>query len=79
MAGYMTPVSATTALRKQRSLPKKVRMGLSSTLVGFSIRWCRVDLRRSPNLLLLGFAESLIEGIAGPAHAEDWVTFATGR
>jgi len=29
--------------------------------------------------MVLGFAKSLIEGIAGPAHAEDRVTFATGR
>jgi hypothetical protein len=30
-------------------------------------------------LLVLGFAESLIEGIAGPAHAQNRITFATGR
>jgi hypothetical protein len=35
--------------------------------------------RRHYILLILGFAESLIEGIAGIAHAEDRVTFATGR
>jgi hypothetical protein len=38
-----------------------------------------VDLGRSPNLLVLGFAESFIEGIACPAHADDRITFATGR
>jgi hypothetical protein len=35
-----------------------------------------VEPKRAP---LLGFAESLIEGIAGPAQAEDRVTLATGR
>jgi hypothetical protein len=30
-------------------------------------------------LLALGFAESLIEGIAFAAHAEDRITFAGGR
>ena len=57
--------------KKERSLPKKAGMGFSIDGV--------VDLRRSPNLLVLGFAESLIEGIAGPAHAQDRITFAAGR
>jgi hypothetical protein len=30
-------------------------------------------------LVVLGFAKSLIEGITGAAHAEDWITFVTGR
>jgi hypothetical protein len=47
-------------------------------LIGFSIV-APVDLGRSPNLLVLGFAESFIEGIACPAHADDRITFATGR
>ena len=54
-------------------------MGLNPTRVRFSIRWDRVGLRRSPNLLLLGFAGSLIEGIPGAAHAEDRITLATVR
>ena len=52
----------------------------SSRPVPASRRWCVELISADPRTLpALGFAESFIEGIASPAHAEDRITFTTGR